>query len=124
MKLLFEIDYKMDEKETVLEDYFNENETDDSEKSYITSMVKGTLENLKGLDEAIEKHSKGWKISRLARMDLCILRMGAYEMLYSDTPVSVVINEAVELAKKYSTDKSGAFINGVLASISRSHQAQ
>jgi N utilization substance protein B len=66
----------------------------------------------------INKHAKGWTISRMARIDVAILRVAVYEILYrEDIPFSVSVNEAVELAKKYSHDGAGSFINGILASI-------
>lgn len=117
MKLLFEISYRLEETQEILNDYFEENSPEPKDKEYINDLVTGSVNNIKDIDSLIEKYSKGWKINRIAKVDLAILRLGAYEILYSDTPENVVINEAVELAKKYSTDKSGAFINGILASI-------
>jgi N utilization substance protein B len=117
MKLLFEISYRLEETEEILNDYFEENSPEPKDKEYINDLVTGSVNNIKDIDSLIEKYSKGWKINRIAKVDLALLRLGAYEILYSDTPENVVINEAVELAKKYSTDKSGAFINGILASI-------
>ena len=72
------------------------------------------------LDETIAAYSKGWKISRMSRMTVAVLRLAIYEMRYvEDVPVGVAINEAVELAKVYDTDEAAAFINGVLGSVAR-----
>lgn len=117
MKLLFEISYNMEQLDDILNNFFEENYPDQKDRDYINDMVRGSVANIGEIDGYIEKYSKGWKISRIARVDLAILRLGIYELKHSDTPVNVVINEAIELAKKYSTDKSGAFINGILASI-------
>ncbi|KPU44912.1 hypothetical protein OXPF_13900 [Oxobacter pfennigii] len=117
MKLLFEINYKSEEIQEVLADYFKENNTNAAEMEYISSIVSGTMNNIKDIDKIIEVHSKGWKINRLAKIDLSVLRLAIYEITKTDTPYSVVINEAVEIAKKYGTEKSGSFINGILASI-------
>jgi transcription antitermination protein NusB len=117
MKLLFEINYKMDEAEQILSSFLKENELDLNDGQYITEIVTGTLNNIQKIDELIEKYSRGWKVSRLAKIDLIILRLSIFELQFTNTPDGVVINEAVELAKKYGTDKSGAFINGLLANI-------
>jgi transcription antitermination protein NusB len=119
MKLLFELNYKANEIDDVLNTFFieNENNHDLDEKEYISSIVKGTLNNLNDIDETIGKYTKGWKITRLSKVDLTVLRLASFELKYTDTPSSVVINEAVELAKKYGTEKSSSFVNGILASI-------
>lgn len=119
MKLIFEICYKIEEADDILESYFGGNKLDQNDKDYINHIVKGTLNNINEIDRLVERYSKGWKISRIARVDLAILRLAICEIKYSDTPQSVVINEAVELAKKYGSDKSGAFINGILASVAK-----
>lgn len=70
------------------------------------------------MDEQIDKVASGWKTDRMGRVDLTILRLAVYEMKYDESvPVSVAINEAVELAKKYGQDESPAFINGILAKL-------
>lgn len=123
MKLLFEINYKIDEAEEVINDYFEENRPTDKDKEYILSSVTGALEHINEIDNIIEKYSKGWKINRLAKTDLAILRLSIFELLYSDIPGSVAINEAVELAKKYGSEKSGAFINGILANVIKNEKS-
>ena len=74
------------------------------------------------LDEAITEASTSWRIGRMPVVDRNILRIAVYELLETDLPVGVVISEAVELAKKYSTSSSGAFVNGVLSSVAGSHR--
>lgn len=117
MKLLFEIGYRLEETDEIIKDYFEQNETEPKDKEYIKDLITGSVNNINKIDGEIEKYSKGWSISRIAKVDLAILRLATYEIKYTDTPDNIVINEAIELAKKYSTDKSGAFINGLLASI-------
>lgn len=119
MKLLFEINYKMDEANDILNSFMEENELNGDDKEYIEAAVRGTIENIENIDNTIEKYSKGWKINRLAKVDLTVLRLSIYELKYTDTPDSIVINEAVELAKKFGTEKSGAFVNGVLSSVTK-----
>ena len=80
-------------------------------------LATGVLEHLPEIDAEINTHSTGWRITRMPAVDRTILRIAVYELLYTDTPVGVVVSEAVELAKTYSTAKSGSFVNGVLASV-------
>lgn len=88
---------------------------------YVENEVKGIFEKLDQIDELIEKKSIGWKINRIPRVTLCILRIGIFEMLFDDTvPTGVAINEAVELCKKYASDDDKKFVNGVLGTVSKS----
>jgi N utilization substance protein B len=83
-------------------------------------LVTGTIENIGAVDSMIERHLKNWELSRLNRVDLAILRMSAYTLMYQkDTPASVVINEAIGISREFGTDESFRFINGVLDSIYR-----
>ena len=87
---------------------------------YIRSVVKGVASHLDELDRTIEANAKGWKLSRLSRMTIAVLRLAIYEMRYvDDVPVRVAINEAVELAKVYDTAEASSFINGVLGAVAR-----
>ncbi len=81
-------------------------------------------EKLSDLDKIIEETSKGWKLSRMGKVELSIIRLGVYESLFDDTiPVNVAINEAVELAKKFGGEDSGSFVNGILAKIVKEKRA-
>ena len=92
--------------------------------AFIRALVSGAAAHAPELDEQIASYLRGWTLDRVARVDLAILRLAFYELTYvKDTPERVVINEAVEMAKRYSTDKSGAFVNGVLGAFSRRDQA-
>lgn len=84
------------------------------------SVVAGVEGNLQSIDQDIEKYLRSWTTSRIPKLDLAILRAAVFEIKYSeDIPTGVAINEAVEIAKKYSTDDSYRFINGVLGAIAR-----
>jgi N utilization substance protein B len=86
-------------------------------------LVVGTIENIGAIDKMIRRHLENWDISRLNRVDLAILRMSAYTLMYqSDMAPSIVINEAIGIAKEFGTDDSYRFINGVLDSIRRTLQ--
>jgi N utilization substance protein B len=83
---------------------------------YVNGLVNKWIENRETVESKISEHLKGWKIERLARIDLAILRLGVTEMLYvENVPNKVSVNEAVNLAKKYVDEKSGKFVNGVLS---------
>lgn len=84
-------------------------------------LVRGVLEHKEGLDNEIESASEHWSVARMPVIDRSILRLGLFELRHApETPTAVVVSEAVRLAKTYSTERSGAFVNGVLASLARS----
>ena len=89
--------------------------------NYALKLAHGVEEKMEELDEIIEKNLKGWKKDRISKVALTVLRMAIYEMLYVKTvPVSVAINEAVELSKEYATKGDSSFVNGVLGSVAKS----
>ena len=91
----------------------------ENESEYMNRMFEGVVANAEELDAHIAAHLRGWTIERISKVDLAILRLGAYELMLKEVPAGIAINEAVELANQYSADKAGAFINGVLGSLSR-----
>jgi N utilization substance protein B len=94
------------------------------EQVWVSSIAKGLLGHIDELEALAQKHLKNWKLQRLSRIEHTLLLMAAYELKYTpETPYKVVINEAIELAKKYSTKESGDFLNGVLDAIHRESQA-
>lgn len=118
MKLLFEMSINKENYEDVIENFkentdINLNEID---MSYITKTLAGIHENGKEIDKNIEKYLIKWKLARLSKMNLAILRISTYEILYEEEiPNRVSVNEGIELAKKYGEDSSPAFVNGILA---------
>ncbi len=113
--LLFQSLFNTDENFEIYE------ENIESVGDYARSIALGVEEKKDNLDELIEKYSKGWKVKRLPKVNLAILRLAAYEILFvDDVPESVAINEAVELAKKYSGESDYSFINGVLGALVKS----
>jgi transcription antitermination protein NusB len=87
---------------------------------YARDIVDGVIDNRDEIDEQIITHARDWKIDRMPAVDRAVLRIGVWEALFNDeVPVAVAIDEAVELAKEYSTDEAGAFVHGVLARIAR-----
>ena len=96
----------------------NNNIENEDAKEYISDAVLGIDENKEDIEERIKKNLKAdWKIERISKVDLAILKLAIYEIKYKELPYKVAINEVVELAKKYGEDTSKNFINGVLASI-------
>lgn len=94
------------------------------EQVWVSSIAKGLLGHIDELEALAQKHLKNWKLQRLSRIEHTLLLMAAYELKHTpETPYKVVINEAIELAKKYSTKESGDFLNGVLDAIHRESQA-
>ncbi|MGO2682812.1 MAG: transcription antitermination factor NusB [Microbacterium sp.] len=87
---------------------------------YAREIVDGIVDHRDDIDESIVTHSRDWKLERMPAVDRALLRIAAWEILYNDeVPTAVAIDEAVELAKEFSTDDSGAFVHGVLARVAR-----
>jgi len=118
MKLLYQLEIQKEDREQQIKMALEENELSDNDRQYITDIVTGVLDKVEYLDRVIEKHSKGWRLNRIPKVDLSILRLAIYEICFrDDIPYNVSVNEAVELAKKYSSEEAGAFINGILSKV-------
>ena len=91
----------------------------EAEADYMNAMFEGVVNRVSDIDEKLSKYVHGWSLERVTKVDLAILRLAAYELQLGKEPTGVVINEAVELANQYSTEKAGAFVNGVLGSFAR-----
>lgn len=116
LTFVFERLFRDDSPEELFEDAVQARDTEISD--YARQIVNGIEEHREAIDALIESNLKGWKLSRIAKMSLTILRIAVYEMHYVESvPVSVAINEAVELAKCYATEKEASFVNGVLGAI-------
>lgn len=112
--------YHPEELQEQIQFYFDNLEKAPSEEqiSKITDRFYSILDKIPEIDEMLDDVSKGWRLNRMGKVDLTILRMAVYEMKYDDEiPVGVAINEAVELAKKYGEDHSRSFVNGILAKL-------
>ena len=119
-KLIYSLDIQRNENlEEQVELYLESNEIlDQNAIEYIKDAVFGIEENKEEIIKKIEKNLKeDWKIERISKIDLVILKLAIYEIKYKELPYKVVINEAVELAKAYGDDSSSSFVNGVLANI-------
>ncbi len=120
MQALYQLDVQGPDLLELLGQFFVENESDDSVRRLAWDWTKGTWENLARCDELIADSTIKWQISRLSLVDKSILRLSVYQLRFCpDVPPRVVINEAIELAKKFSSDKSPSFVNGVLDAVLR-----
>lgn len=117
--LIFEKQFNSAPTEEILE---IANEVRDLEPDeFINTVFFGVYDNIDALDNIISEKAIGWKINRISKTSLCILRLAIFEIKFmNDIPVSVSINEAVELAKKYATPEDASFINGILSSVEKS----
>ena len=94
-------------------------EPGNDDQAFIDRMIKGVSDHAREIDHEIEKRLKDWTMDRIAKVDLAVLRVAVYELQFDggETPVSVVINEAVRISQKFSTERSGGFVNGVLRGV-------
>ena len=119
-KMIFGLEFSEDEQiEEQLELYLDQLvDVREKDHDYMLTKAKGIVEKIEEIDQIINEHATGWKTSRMNKVDLSILRLAIYEMKWDeDVPVKVAINEAVELAKRFSGEEGPAFINGVLGKI-------
>ncbi len=99
---------------------WNGQDNDQAVQSFAWQLVVGVLQNQDRLDKIIAEYSKNWRLERIAKIELTVLRLALFEMLYShDVPLKVAINEGIELSKKFGDGKSGGFVNGILDAIAK-----
>ena len=118
-KLLYSLEIQKENIEEQINIFCGDEEIEDENaKQYIKDIINGTEEKISEIESKISENLKqDWKIDRISKVDLALLKLAIYEILYTDTPYKVAINEVIELSKKYGDEKSANFINGVLASI-------
>lgn len=121
LQLLFQVDFTSRELEKKdLEEFWSGKKESTEIREFAERLVKGTLDNLDEIDRIIEKFTENWFLKRMAAVDRNILRFAAYEILHrKDIPSVVTINEALEIAKKYSSAEAASFLNGVLDKLAR-----
>lgn len=118
LQMLFAIEAGGAPVEQVLRDYWREFPSDAEGRPYSEALVRAVADERVSLDERIGKASAHWRVTRMTRVDRNVLRIGTWELLHQEaTPRAVILDEAVELAKKFGTEDSGAFVNGVLAKV-------
>jgi len=118
LQILYKVDITSADPQTSIDNFWKlslEEDVQDDVKEFARGIVMGVCNNLKEIDEYISRYATNWRLERMAYVDRNILRMGCYELIFcADIPVKVAINEAVELAKKYSGPEAGKFVNGIL----------
>ena len=125
MQLLFQMEVQNDYSQIIKEKFVLEHMKESNQMEYFNLLFEAAVNNLPTIDEKLEACSDNWKISRMAKVDLAILRLSAAEILYlEDVPDSASINEAIDMAKKFGGDDSGKFINGILGKVVRSKNAE
>lgn len=87
--------------------------------AFADELVKNAIINMAEIDGEIDKHSENWRLDRIAHLDRNILQIAVYELMYTDTPAAVVINEAIEISKKFCSENTGKFLNGILDAIQK-----
>lgn len=122
LQVLFQLDVTNNKfTDEALKNFWKNIKEDDDVKEFANDIVIGTRENIDSIDKIIKKTAEHWAIDRIAVVDRNILRAATYELLYRpDIPPSVVMNEAIEISKKFSTEDSASFINGILDKIQKS----
>jgi len=120
LQVLFQVDVGGLSLDEALENFWRVEKVPGEVRDFALRISKGVVENLKVIDESIRKYTKNWELERINNIDRNILRAAVYEILFcSDIPYKVSINEAIEIAKKYGTQDSGKFVNGVLDRIAK-----
>jgi N utilization substance protein B len=122
MQMLFQWDMSQQEFTKLEARFWKSAKAADKTRAFANQLFEGAAKDVGALDEIIGKHCENWRFERLAAIDRAILRLAIHEMKSADTPAKVVLNEAVDLAKKYSSEESGGFVNGVLDSVHKSLQ--
>lgn len=120
MRLLYGLSFKAQGEGEDFAEMRLEHNLNEKDAEYVQAVLEGCQAHLPEMDRIIRERARGWRFDRLSRVDLSVLRLALYEILYRpDIPESVSVNEGVELAKKYGNEKSGAFVNGILGTYLR-----
>jgi transcription antitermination protein NusB len=120
MQMLFQWDMSQQDFTKLEVKFWKSAKAADKTRAFANKLFEGAAQDITALDAIIVKHADNWRFERLAAIDRAILRLAIHELNGKDTPAKVVLNEAVELAKKFSSEESGAFVNGVLDAIHKS----
>lgn len=118
LQMLYELDVGKHSREEILRTYWQMNEHPRKVQEFAEELFKGTVQRLEEIDSVIQRHTRNWRLGRMAAVDRNVLRLAVFEFLSGGrTPDTVVINEALEIARKFSTNESAQFVNGILDSI-------
>jgi transcription antitermination protein NusB len=118
LQMLFQHDMSGNEPDMILTTFEDLQKSKPNTREFATKIFRGTVDHLSEIDDMIQAQAENWRLSRMAVVDRNIIRMSVYEFLHeTDTPKLVIIDEAIEIAKKFGTQKSSQFINGILDGI-------
>jgi transcription antitermination protein NusB len=117
LQMLFQWDMSPQEPAKLEAKFWRAAKAADSTRAFANQLFEGAAREVAALDELIVKHAENWRFERLAAIDRAVLRLAIHELRVADTPYKVVLNEAVDLAKRYSSEESGAFVNGILDAV-------
>ena len=125
LQMLYQLELGGGAVDQVVSRYWETTDAPEAVRSFASELVAGVAERREALDQLISKHSANWKLSRMAAVDRNILRIAAFEFSHRpDIPIKVTINEAVEVAKRFGTSDSGAFVNGILDNMAKEVAAE
>lgn len=118
LQMLFQYDISGNGPDQIIDTFEELQKSKPNTREFATKIFRGTVEHVASIDDMIQKQAENWRLSRMAAVDRNIIRMSVYEFLHeNDTPKLVIIDEAIEIAKKFGTQKSSQFINGILDGI-------
>ena len=120
LQMLFQRDFNQEVESRVLKNMIGERLEDEDLFLFCWQLVSGVMEHQQVLDEKISESTENWSLDRMAPTDRNAIRIGAYEMLFLDTPPPVAIDEAIELSRKFGTQESAQFVNGIMDKLKRS----
>ncbi len=122
LQLLFQYDFTHRDPSEIISEFWQDKKVDKAVSDFANNIFRGTVKNLKQIDNVIKETAEHWVLERMAIVDRNIIRLASYEILFrDDIPPIVSIDEAIEIAKKYSSSESSSFINGILDKISKNH---
>jgi len=124
-KLLYQVEMQNETAQNIIDIYYEENELTGKGKDYVEEILFGATEKSEVIDDIISGLSESWKLNRISKVSISLIRLSVYEIMYrDDIPDNVSINEAVDLAKLYEGEESASFVNGILAAVLKKKVAQ
>ncbi len=120
MQMLFQWDMSEQEPAELEAKFWRAAKATESTRAFANRLFEGAVQDTAAIDELIVKQAENWRLERLAVIDRAILRLAIYELRTTDTPPKVILNEAVDLAKKFSSEEAGSFVNGILDAVRKS----
>jgi N utilization substance protein B len=125
LQILYQLEFDNSQVDQTIDNFWQKKKAPEETREYSRWLVKGTLSQQKEVDEAIQAISEHWRISRMALIDRNILRLAAFELLFAENVApAIIINEAIEIAKRFSSPEAAAFVNGILDALRKKIQAK